>query len=173
MAKARRNKSHRRSNSWRSPAIRPDTAVTVCAPAGRAVPARPPSAAALPAAKPRRARRSIGDAPSPPLAISSSTGPLEPHAECRKMVRRGPARWRLEGEALEEGLAWLQPAVANDPAYAPARINLDEVHRRLPARRRHPTSSRAWCHRQRPSYRLALPQPRATIAKTVRLLDLP
>jgi hypothetical protein len=50
------------------------------------------------------------------------------------------ARWyaaasavRLEGEALEEGPAWLQPAVADDPAYGPARINLDEVHRRLPA----------------------------------------
>jgi hypothetical protein len=37
----------------------------------------------------------------------------------------------------------------------------------------HPTSSRAWCYRQRPAYRHALPQPRATTAKTVRLLDIP
>ena len=48
-----------------------------------------------------------------------------------------PARWRLEREALEDGLAWLQPAVAHDPAYARARINLDEIHRRLPAHPRH------------------------------------
>ena len=41
------------------------------------------------------------------------------------------------------------------------------------ARVRHPTSSRAGCYRQQPAYRHALPQPRATTAKTMRLLDLP
>ena len=52
-------------------------------------------------------------------------------------------------------------------------VRCGDPERRLSAHRRHPTSSRAWCCRQRPAYRHALPQPRATIAKTVRLLDLP
>jgi hypothetical protein len=91
MANAWRSKSHRRSNSWRSWATRPDVGVTACAPAGRAILARPPSAAAaaLPAAKLRSARRSIVGALRSALAMSSSIGPSEPHAGCRKMLCRG------------------------------------------------------------------------------------
>jgi len=45
------------------------------------------------------------------------------------------ARWYAAASALalEAGLARIQPAVALDPAYVPAGINLHEAHRRAGA----------------------------------------
>jgi hypothetical protein len=67
----------------------------------------------------------------------------------------------------------LLPRITPTKHADPDSCDLPRERVRSSAHRRHPTSSRAWCYRQRSAYRHALPQPRGTIAKTVRLLELP